>query len=217
MFTRTQARVPVLLGQAEAWRLHTLISCLDGAQHAAPLQNDSPEIARSLQFGVGEEVQHLLFGRRLQDIVLREVVGLGVAGFANALGGLIKVVDGAAKMDVVIEEEPVGAGFPERHADAAGVYHTDVSDFAIELHVSVAANYYRGVDSGENGNEFCFRSEFGEDFVFVAWSGVAEEDSIQVRNLQAKAFGPGGDEAALVCVELLAGPADCWAKLVGNT
>ena len=185
-------------------------------EHRAEMGRSNAAPLRGIQFGAGEEVEHFGFGGRVQDVVLGEILRLGIRGFANALGGLLEIVAGAAEMDVVIEEEPVGAGFAEGHADAAGVDDADFSDVAIKLHVRVAANDDGVVDSGEDGEELCFRCEFREDFVFIARRGVAEEDSTQIWNLQAESFGPGGDEAALLVVELLAGPADAVSELFGH-
>ena len=59
----------------------------------------------------------------------------------HAFGGRMQIIACSPQLDGRTEQQPVGAGFVERHPDAAGVDDACPADHAIELHVHVAADH----------------------------------------------------------------------------
>ena len=78
----------------------------------------------------------------------------------NARGRRRQVVCGVAKLDVaVLQQQPVGAWFSERHAHASGVHHARPPDHPVERHVRVTADDDGRVQAVEDRQEPFFRRQ----------------------------------------------------------
>ena len=75
----------------------------------------------------------------MQDVARGKVFGLWICGAANAVGGG-KVVGSVPELNIGPQQQPIGARFSERHADAAGVHDSSRADHPVKLHVGMAAD-----------------------------------------------------------------------------
>src|SRR5690348_7174419 len=166
----------------------------------------------------GEEVEHLLLGRRVQHICCGEFLGLNVICGADARGGRVQIVIRVAKLDsaIVAEHEPVRAGASERHADAAGVDDARFADGAVELHVGVATDDEGRVRIRKNRRERLFGREAGENFVLVARRGVAEKRFAERGDAEAKSFWPGREQISFGGGKFARGPLQNGAHVFWN-
>src|SRR6266567_7689872 len=81
-----------------------------------------------LQLGARECCECCFLGWGLQDVACSKVFGLWVRGAANAVGGSGEIVAGVPELSIGAEQEPIGAGLAERHADAASVHDSSRAD-----------------------------------------------------------------------------------------
>jgi len=86
----------------------------------------------------------------------------------------------------------MGAGFAERHTNAAGIYYAGGADLAVELHMSMAAHNCCGVESFEERRETVIGGEASEDVVLVLRGGVAKQDRAEAGDFKGYCFWPGG-------------------------
>ncbi len=98
---------------------------------------------------VGEYVEHVRLAGRLQDGLRGEIRGLRILRLSNARRGPFEIVGCVTKFDARSEQQPIRPWLSERHADAARVDHARASDHAVELHVRVAADDERHVETVE--------------------------------------------------------------------
>lgn len=155
-----------------------------------------------------EKLQHLLFGGRIQHIFCGEFLGLNVIRSANARGGRVQIVIRVAKLDacIIAEEQPVGAGFAERHADAAGIHHARFANRAVELHVSVAADDEGRIRGRKNRREKLLGREARENLIFVARRGVTEEHVAKAGDFERQSFRPTRQQFPFVRRKFPSGP-----------
>jgi hypothetical protein len=102
-------------------------------------------------FCTAEQLEHLFFRRRLEYVSFRELVCLGITGAADRLGGSFEIVSCALEFDAAPEQKPICSRVAERHAYAAGINNSKITNHAIELRVGMAANYNRGIYVRECG------------------------------------------------------------------
>ena len=111
----------------------------------------------------------------MQDIARGKVFGLWVCSAANAVGGSGKIVAGVPKVNIGVEQQPIGAGFSEWHADAACVHDSSRPDHPVKLHVGMAAHDHGDTESFEDGQKAVIGREAGKDLGVIARCGVAEK------------------------------------------
>jgi hypothetical protein len=87
------------------------------------------------------------------------------------------------ELDIGVEQQPIGAGFSEWHADAACVHDSSRADHPVKLHVGMAADDHGDAESFEDGQEPVIGREAGKGFGVVARCGVAEKHVAAARNL----------------------------------
>jgi hypothetical protein len=143
------------------------------------------------QLGTSEHGECFFFRRGAQHASCSEFFGLWVRGSANAVGGSCEIITGVTKLNVGAQQEPIGAGFPERHSDTAGVHDPSRADHPVELHVGVTANYCRYAESVENRHEAILWREAREDLVVVARRSMAEECASEAGHFDAACRWPG--------------------------
>ena len=119
----------------------------------------------------------------MQDIARGKVFRLWVCSPANAVGGSGKIVASVAEVNIGVEQQPIGAGFSEWHADAACVHDSSRADHPVKLHVGMAADDHGDAESFEDGQEAVVGREAGKDLGVVARCGVAEKNIAEAWNL----------------------------------
>src|SRR5204862_5921034 len=107
----------------------------------------SPPSRALLQRGSCERFKHLCRRWRLQDVACRKILRISCG--SHALCGSRQVVAGMPQFNLTIgsEQEPVGAGLPERHSHAASIHYSSPSDHSIELHVRMTADDERNIEA----------------------------------------------------------------------
>ena len=143
-------------------------------------------------FYAGEDFEHFLFCWGIEDVAGGKVFGLGIGSAANAVGGVGEVVGCVSKLNIWAEQQPIGTGSAEGHSDAAGIYDAGAFDFAVELHMGVAAHDCCGGESFEDWGKAVFGGQFSEDVVLVLRGGVAEEDGTESTDFKGSCFWPHG-------------------------
>jgi hypothetical protein len=136
-----------------------------------------------LQLGSRERCESFFLGWGMQDIARGKVLGLWVCSAANALGGSGKIVASVPELNIGVEQQPIGAGFSEWHADAACVHDSSRADHPVKLHVGMAADDHGDAEFFEDGQEPVIGREAGKGFGIVARCGVAEKHVAAARNL----------------------------------
>jgi len=97
--------------------------------------------------------------------------------------GLGQIVSSVPELNIGAEQQPIGAGFSERHADAACVHDSSHADHPVKLNVGMAADDHRDAESFEDGQEAVIGREVGKDLGIVARRGVAEKRVAEAANL----------------------------------
>lgn len=87
------------------------------------------------------------------------------------------------ELNIGVEQQPIGAGFSEWHADAACVHDSSRADHPVKLHVGMAADDHGDAESFEDGQEAVIGREAGKGCGVVARCGVAEKHLAAARNL----------------------------------
>ena len=126
----------------------------------------------------------------MQDIARGKVLGLWVCSAANAVGGSGKIVASVPELNIGVEQQPIGAGFSESHADAACVHDSSCANHPVKLHVGMAADDHGDAESLEDGQEEVIGRETGKDLGVVARCGVAEKHAAEAGNLQTARWRP---------------------------
>src|SRR5437764_661354 len=104
-----------------------------------------------LQLGSRERCESFFLRWGMQDVARGKVLGLGVCGATNAVGGSGKVVASVSELNIGVEQQPIGAGFSERHADAACVHDSSRADHPVKLNMGMAADDQRDAEPSEDG------------------------------------------------------------------
>ena len=126
----------------------------------------------------------------MKDVARGKDLGLGVCGAANAVGGSSKIVASVPELNIGVEQQPIGAGFSERHADAACVHHSSRADHPVKLNVGMAADDQGDAESFEDRQEAVIGREAGNDFGVVARCRVAEKHIAEAGNLDMACWRP---------------------------
>src|SRR5438093_7802645 len=93
--------------------------------------------ARSWAARLAEELPHVFLARHGKHVGPRELPRFRPCRLADASGGGLAVVVGAAELDLGVQERPEGTWLLVRHADTAGVDKPHSVHCAVVLHVSV--------------------------------------------------------------------------------
>src|SRR5258705_10477029 len=144
------------------------------------------------QCDAGKCFKHFFLRWRSHDTICCKILSLWVIRFENALGSLREVIRRLPKLNVGFKQEPVCTWFTEWHSHTAGIYYSNTSDHSIKLHVGVAADYQRYIESFKDWQETLFRCETGENLVVVSRSGVAKQHLTESVNFDAECFRPAG-------------------------
>ena len=143
-----------------------------------------------LQLGPRERCESFFLGLGMQDIARGKFLGLWVCSAANVIGGSVKIVASVPELNIGVEQQPIGAGFSERHADAACVHDSSRADHSVKLHVGMAADDHGDAESFEDGPEAVIGREAGKNLGVVARCGVAEKPVAEAGNLDMACWRP---------------------------
>jgi hypothetical protein len=135
-----------------------------------------------LQLGSRERCESLFLGWGMQDVARGKVLGLWVCGAANAVAGSGKIVAGVPELYIGVEQRPIGAGFSDRHANAACIHDSSRADHPIKLHVGMTTDDHGDVESFEDRQEAVIGRKAGKDVGVVARCGVAEQHIAEAGN-----------------------------------
>ena len=86
----------------------------------------------------------------------------------------------------------MGAGLAEGHSNASGIYDACLANLAVELHMSVTAHDYSGVEILEERQEAIVGSQASKDVVLVLRRGMAKQDGSEAADFQSYCFWPHG-------------------------
>src|SRR5580704_14140880 len=106
-----------------------------------------------LQLSSSERRESFFLGWGMQDVARGKVLGLWVCGAANTVGGPGKIVASVPELNIWVEQQPIGLGFSERHADAACVHDSSRADHSIKLHVGMTTDDHGDAESFEDRQE----------------------------------------------------------------
>src|SRR5262249_52010989 len=87
----------------------------------------------------------------------------------------LKVIVCSSQFDTRPQQEPVGAWFAKRHAQAACIHDADPPDHSIKLHVGMPTDDQRYLESFEKGSKRC--SDVTRVNISVSLRGVAWQKS----------------------------------------
>lgn len=143
-----------------------------------------------LQLGSFERCESFFLGGGMQDVARGKALGLRVCGAANTVSGAGKIVASVPELNIGVEQQPIGPGFSERHADAACVHNSSCADYSIKLHVGMTTDDHGDAESFEDRQETVIGREAGKDLGVVAGCGVAEQHIAETGNHDTARWRP---------------------------